>query len=68
VGITGNDALALSAITHLLEEQVLGVVGKPTADSPDRVVKHATSCPFQDLPMDVCRSFDPICEFIWEKK
>ena len=66
VGITGNDALALSAITHLLEEQVLGVVGKPTADSPDRVVKHATSCPFQDLPMDVCRSFQPICDGIAE--
>jgi len=66
LGIRGNDALALSAITHLLEEQVLGVVGKPTADSPDRVVKHATSCPFQNLPMDVCYSFQPICDGIAE--
>jgi hypothetical protein len=66
LGITGNDALALSAITHVLEEQVLGVVGKPSADSPDRVVKHATSCPFQDMPMDVCRTFQPICDGIAE--
>jgi hypothetical protein len=66
LGITGNDALALSAISHVLEEQVLGVVGKPTADSPERVVKHATSCPFQDLPMDVCRTFQPICDGIAE--
>jgi hypothetical protein len=66
VGITGNDALALSAMTHLVEEQVLGVVGKPTADSPDRVVKQATRCPFQDFPMDVCRCFQPICDGIAE--
>jgi hypothetical protein len=66
VGITGNDALALSAITHLLEEQVLGVVGKPTAGSPDRVVKQATRCPFQDLPMGVCRCFQPIRDGIGE--
>jgi hypothetical protein len=65
LGITGNDALALSAISHLLEEQVLGVVGKPSG-SPDRVVKHATSCPFQDMPMDVCRTFQPICDGIAE--
>jgi hypothetical protein len=66
LSITGHDALALSAITHLLEEQVLGVVGKPRADSSDRVVKHVTRCPFQDLPMDVCRSFQPICDGIAE--
>ena len=66
IGITGNDALALSAITHVMEEQVLGVVGKPVADSRDRVVKHATSCPLQDLPMDVCRTFQPICDGIAE--
>jgi hypothetical protein len=66
LGITGHDALALSAISHLLEEQVLGVVGKPVADSSDRVVKHAASCPFQDLPMDVCRTFQPICDGIAE--
>ena len=66
IGITGNDAVALSAITHVMEEQVLGVVGKPVAESRDRVVKHATSCPLQGLPMDVCRTFQPICDGIAE--
>jgi hypothetical protein len=66
IGITGNDAVALSSITHVMEEQVLGVVGKPVAESRDRVVKHATSCPLQGLPMDVCRTFQPICDGIAE--
>ena len=66
IGITGNDALALSAITHLLEEQVLGVEGKPIDASPDRVVKQVTRCPLQNLPMDVCNSFQPICDGIAE--
>ena len=66
VGITGNDAVALSAITHLMEEQVLGVVGKPVVESRDRVVKRATSCALQGLPMDVCRTFQPICDGIAE--
>ena len=66
IGITGNDALALSALTHLLEEQVLGVEGKPTEASPNRVVKHVTRCPLQGLPMDVCYSFQPICDGIAE--
>ena len=66
VGITGNDALALSAITHVLEEQVLGVEGKPVEASPDRVVKQVTRCPLQNLPMDVCNSFQPICDGIAE--
>ena len=34
IGITGNDAIALSAITHVMEEQVIGVVGKPEEVSP----------------------------------
>jgi hypothetical protein len=66
IGITGNDALALSAITHVLEEQVLGVEGKPIDASPDRVVKRVTACPLQNLPMDVCNSFQPICDGIAE--
>lgn len=66
LGITGNDALALSAISHLMEEQVLRVVGKPTEASPDRVVKQVTACPFQDLPVDVCYAFQPICDGIAE--
>lgn len=66
LGITGNDALALSAITHLLEEQVLRVVGKPTDASSDRVVKQVSACPFQNLPIDVCYAFQPICDGIAE--
>ncbi len=66
LGITGKDALALSAITHLLEEQVLRVVGKPTDASPERVVKQVTACPFQNLPVDVCYAFQPICDGIAE--
>ncbi|KPJ51472.1 MAG: hypothetical protein AMJ38_00405 [Dehalococcoidia bacterium DG_22] len=66
LGITGNDALALSAITHLMEEQVLRVVGKPTDASSDRVVKQVTACPFQNLPVDVCYAFQPICDGIAE--
>jgi hypothetical protein len=66
LGIKGKDALALSAITHLMEEQVLRVVGKPTEASSDRVVKQVTSCPFQDLPVDVCYAFQPICDGIAE--
>jgi len=66
LGITGNDALALSALTHLLEEQVLGVEGKPTDASSDRVVKQVTRCPLQNLPVDVCYSFQPICDGIAE--
>jgi len=66
LGITGKDALALSAITHLMEEQVLRVVGKPIDATPDRVVKQVTACPFQDLPVDVCYAFQPICDGIAE--
>jgi len=66
MGITGNDALALSAISHLMEEQVLRVVGKPTDASPDRVVKQVTACPFQNLPADFCYAFQPICDGIAE--
>jgi hypothetical protein len=66
LGITGKDALALSAITHLMEEQMLRVVGKPTDASPDRVVKQVTVCPFQDLPVDICYAFQPICDGIAE--
>ena len=66
LGITGRDALALSAITHLMEEQVLRVVGKPIDATPDRVVKQVTACPFQDLPVDVCYAFQPICDGIAE--
>ncbi len=66
LGITGKDALALSAITHLMEEQVLRVVGKPTDASPHRVVKQVTGCPFQNLPVDVCYAFQPICDGIAE--
>ncbi len=66
LGITGNDALALSALTHLLEEQVLRVVGKPTDASSDRVVKQVTACPLQNLPIDVCYAFQPICDGIAE--
>jgi hypothetical protein len=66
LGITGNDAIALSAITHLMEEQVLRVVGKPTDASPDRVVKQVTNCPFQNLPVDFCYAFQPICDGIAE--
>jgi hypothetical protein len=66
LGITGNDAIALSAITHLMEEQVLRVVGKPTDASPDRVVKQVTTCPFQNLPVDFCYAFQPICDGIAE--
>jgi hypothetical protein len=66
LGITGNDAIALSAITHLMEEQVLRVVGKPTDASPDRVVKQVTACPFQNLPVDFCYAFQPICDGIAE--
>jgi len=66
LGITGNDALALSALTHLMEEQVLRVVGKPTEASSDRVVKQVSACPFQNLPVDICYSFQPICDGIAE--
>ena len=66
LGITGNDALALSAISHLMEEQVLRVVGKPIEASPDRVVKQVTACPFQNLPADFCYAFQPICDGIAE--
>jgi len=66
LGITGKDALALSAITHLMEEQVLRVVGKPIDATPDRVVKQVSACPFQDLPVDVCYAFQPICDGIAE--
>ncbi len=66
LGITGKDALALSAISHLMEEQVLRVVGKPIDATPDRVVKQVTACPFQDLPVDVCYAFQPICDGIAE--
>ena len=66
LGITGNDALTLSALTHLMEEQVLRVVGKPTDASSERVVKQVTACPFQNLPVDVCYAFQPICDGIAE--
>jgi hypothetical protein len=66
IGITGNDAIALSAITHVMEEQVIGVVGKPEEVGPDRVVKRATACSLQNYPMDVCRVFYPICDGIAE--
>jgi hypothetical protein len=66
IGITGKDAIALSAITHVMEEQVIGVVGKPEEVSPDRVVKRATACSLQNYPMDVCRVFYPICDGIAE--
>ena len=66
IGITGNDAIALSAITHVMEEQVIGVVGKPEEVSPDRVVKRVTACSLQSYPMDVCNVFQPICDGIAE--
>jgi hypothetical protein len=66
LGITGNDALTLSALTHLMEEQVLRVEGKPVETSSDRVVKQVTACPLQNLPVDVCYAFQPICDGIAE--
>jgi hypothetical protein len=66
LGITGNDALTLSALTHLMEQQVLRVVGEPTEASSDRVVKQVTACPLQNLPVDVCYAFQPICDGIAE--
>jgi len=52
--IRGNDALALATYVNFWEE-MLGIMGKITEESPERVVKENYSCPLARGPPEACR-------------
>lgn len=66
IGITGKDAMAIGAVIHVLEKQMMKVEGEPTGVSPDRVVKEITKCPLQNLPADFCLAYQGVADGIIE--
>jgi hypothetical protein len=66
MGITGKDAMAIAALIHLFEKQMMRIEGEPTEVSVDRVVKEVTKCPLQTLPVDFCMAFQGVVDGIIE--
>jgi predicted ArsR family transcriptional regulator len=66
IGITGKDAMAIAALIHLFEKQLMRIEGEPTEVTADRVVKEVTKCPFQSLPVDFCMAYQPVVDGIIE--